>query len=186
MYKGGRSSIAFRPQRMAFVSGFGVIQVAAGSNPSSNVCTKRAGHKMWQPKTGIASITCGVSPGDAGDGQVKGNREDSLLRDAQRFRATRKRKEGEKSKASEKKGLQAVIETVLVWDFFAVCVLLAWLAVAVVLHYSSSNDVLLDPWLSIWPNVTQPLLGILMLAAISQGAFSFFSNNNNNNKESGR
>lgn len=179
----GRSSIAFRPQKMAFVSWFGVIQVRTGSIPSNNVCTRDGGHRRWQRKTGIARVKCGASPGGPGDGKVKGNREDSLLRDAQRFRATRKRKEGEQSKASEKKGLQAVIETVLVWDFFAVCVLLAWLGVAVVLHYSSSNDVLLDPWLSIWPNVTQPLLGILMLAAISQGVFSFFDNNK---KESGR
>lgn len=160
---------------MAFVSGLGVIQVRTASIPSNNVCTRRAEYTSGQRKTGIGSLKCGVSPGGPGD------RDDSLLRDAQRFRATRKRKEGDESKASEKNGLQAVIETVLVWDFFAICVLLAWLALAIVLHYSSSNDVLLDPWLSIWPNVTQPLLGILMLAAISQGAFSFF-----NKKESGR
>ena len=61
----------------------------------------------------------------------------------------------------------------LIWDFFAIVGLLAWLAVAVVLHYSSANDTLLDSWLAIWPFVTQPLLGVLMLGALVQGASSF-------------
>lgn len=58
-------------------------------------------------------------------------------------------------------------------DFFVVCFFLAWLVVALIPHYASHNEVLLDAWLSIWGVVIQPLLGVLMAGTIVAGTLSY-------------
>lgn len=58
-------------------------------------------------------------------------------------------------------------------DFFVVCFFLVWLVVALVPHYASHNEVLLDAWLSMWGVVIQPLLGVLMAGTIVSGTLSY-------------
>lgn len=111
-----------------------------------------------------------------GDDDASRKVNESLLQDAQKFRARRSTKTEETAQGGGK--IQSVINTILVWDFFVICLLLGWLGIAVIFHYGAKSELLLDPWLAIWPNVTQPLLGVLMLAAISQGISSYFSKNN--------
>lgn len=53
------------------------------------------------------------------------------------------------------------------------CFFLVWLVVALIPHYASHNDVLLDAWLSIWGVVIQPLLGVLMAGTIVSGTLSY-------------
>lgn len=65
------------------------------------------------------------------------------------------------------------VSTLLVADFFVVCFFLVWLVVALIPHYASHNDVLLDAWLSIWGVVIQPLLGVLMAGTIVSGTLSY-------------
>lgn len=102
--------------------------------------------------------------------------DDALLRDAQRMRKRRAQAEqsGERS-VTKQWSLRSVVDTLLLWDFFLVVGLLVWLVVALVPHFAAHNDALLDPWLALWQPFIQPVLGVLMLGTIAQGAWSFFS-----------
>lgn len=101
--------------------------------------------------------------------------DDSLLKDAQNFRKKRLKTEEEIGQTSSNISFRSVLETVLIWDFFLVLALLGWLGVALVPHFASKNDSLLDPWLALWQPFTQPVLGVLMLGTIAQGVLSYFS-----------
>ncbi|PXF43800.1 hypothetical protein BWQ96_06421 [Gracilariopsis chorda] len=101
--------------------------------------------------------------------------EDTLLQDIQRMRTKRKGATEAEAKKSSISPLKNAIETILLWDFFLVIALLVWLAVALVPHFASKNDFLLDPWLALWQPFIQPVLGVLMLGTIVQGTLSYIS-----------
>lgn len=107
---------------------------------------------------------------EAGD---KNPLSDDLLRDAQRLRS-KKGPQSDDTAQQQQGGFKAVVEKVLIVDFFIICVVLGWLAVAVVAHYGAHDDTLLDSWLAQWPLI-QGLLGVLMLAALTQGLTSYLS-----------
>lgn len=101
--------------------------------------------------------------------------EDTLLQDIQRMRTKQKGSPEAEGKKNSISPLKKAIESILLWDFFLVLALLAWLGVALVPHFVSKNDFLLDPWLALWQPFIQPVLGVLMLGTIVQGTLSYIS-----------
>mmetsp|Transcript_7684 Transcript_7684/g.23252 ORF Transcript_7684/g.23252 Transcript_7684/m.23252 type:complete len:151 (+) Transcript_7684:74-526(+) len=106
---------------------------------------------------------------------------DSLLADIAEMRRKMKvQKERERSERGAVEtgakaagsGLQNVISTVLLANFFVVITFLVWLAVAVVMQFGFKNSYLLDPWLQLWQPLIQPVLGVLMLGTIVSGTVS--------------
>lgn len=77
--------------------------------------------------------------------------------------------------ASPLAGVKTVVDTLLIWNFFLIVALLAWLVVALVPHFAAKNDVLLDPWLGLWGPFIQPVLGVLMLGTIVQGTITYLA-----------
>lgn len=118
---------------------------------------------------------------------------DALLRDAAKFRSKRSGKTKSKRSATDrsvnnsddaksddtqnvnKTGLivRRVVDTILIWDFFLVIILLLCLGIAVVPHFANHDDRLLNLWLSLWQPFIQPVLNVLMLGALAQGALGF-------------
>lgn len=101
--------------------------------------------------------------------------DEMLMRDVQRFRQKRDVKEEKVQQAESSASFRSLLETVLIWDFFLILGLLAWLGIALVLRSTADNNTLLDIWLGLWQPFIQPVLGVLMLGAIAQGALSFFN-----------
>ncbi|KAL3699628.1 hypothetical protein R1sor_017650 [Riccia sorocarpa] len=75
------------------------------------------------------------------------------------------RSSGGEEKA-EGRSLRAVVEKVLVADFFFILFILAWLVAGVVEQSFFNSSKLVDSWLPLWPSVFQPALGIFMAGAI--------------------
>ncbi|CAN8073858.1 unnamed protein product [Agarophyton chilense] len=111
------------------------------------------------------------------DSMIPDAMEDTLLQDIKSMRA--KRMPGSESKPGSDSiyRVKSLIESILLWDFFLVLGLLGWLVVALVPHFVSKDDTLLDPWLALWQPFIQPVLGVLMLGTIVQGTISFISKN---------
>jgi hypothetical protein len=68
-------------------------------------------------------------------------------------------------------GIKEAIDTFLLYDFFVILFILAWLVVGVVVRLSAGNGLSYDEpflgaWLFLWPFLFQPLLGVHMLATI--------------------
>lgn len=101
--------------------------------------------------------------------------EEMLLKDLEAMRAKQKTVDKVDKSSALLGGVKTVIDTVLLWDFFLVVGLLLWLAVALVPHFASKNDVLLDPWLGLWQPFIQPVLGVLMLGTVIQGTISYLN-----------
>ncbi|GAB0496707.1 hypothetical protein MMPV_008022 [Pyropia vietnamensis] len=106
--------------------------------------------------------------------------EATLERDLAGFRSRQRRREGKDDseddapvRASTLERMGKAVTTLLVVDFFVVCFFLVWLVVALVPHFTSHNEVLLDAWLSMWGVVIQPLLGVLMAGTIVSGTLSY-------------
>lgn len=91
-----------------------------------------------------------------------------LRRDAAAFRA-RSATESEEPPTNTASKAKKAIDTILLWDFFLVLGLLAWLIVALVPHFASQDDRMLDAWLALWEPFIQPALGVLMLGTLVQG-----------------
>lgn len=130
-----------------------------------------------------------------GDKEKRGfaSANDALLRDAAKFRSKRGGKMKSKRSASNrsdndaddaksndtqsanKAGLvvRRIVDTVLIWDFFLVIALLLCLGIAIVPHFATHDDRLLNLWLSLWQPFIQPVLNVLMLGALAQGALNF-------------
>jgi hypothetical protein len=135
-----------------------------------------------------AAAAAAAAAGAAATAGRQGDDDESrerLRRDAQSFRA---RATQLRAAAAESRGdhsadtsvgrgvlsaAKSAFDTLLVWNFFLVVILLGWLVVALVPHFAAKNDALLDPWLSLWQPFTQPVLGVLMLSTIVQGMWSF-------------
>lgn len=100
--------------------------------------------------------------------------EEMVRRDMEALRSRERATESTKS-VTPLESAKQVISTVLLWDFFLVLALLLWLLIALVPHFASKNDFLLDPWLQLWQPFTQPVLGVLMVATIIQGTISYVS-----------
>jgi len=115
---------------------------------------------------------------DASD--MKQTADEMVRRDMETLKAKRA-KLPKKEENSVMTRAKDAISTVLIVDFFLIVAILVWLAVALVPHFASKNDTLLDPWLQLWGPVFQPLLGILMAATIVQGTISYISGDANNN-----
>lgn len=101
--------------------------------------------------------------------------EEMLLEDLKRIRALEKAKGKKKKSFSPLDALKSGVDRLLLFNFFLVLGLLVWLAVALIPHFASKNDVLLDPWLGLWQPFIQPALGVLMLGTIVQGTASFIN-----------
>lgn len=105
--------------------------------------------------------------------------DDTLLRDASTFRARRAAAKASAGGTAGNDGnglsVRSVLDTFLIGIFFLVVGLLVWLIVALVPHFASHNEVLLDPWLALWQPFIQPVLGVLMLGTIAQGAIGYFT-----------
>lgn len=114
-----------------------------------------------------------------GDGDIRQRDRDQLQNDLKSFRS---RKPQSKTVQASEDGIyskvKGVVDTLLLWDFFAIVGLLLWLGAATGLHFGAKNDVLLDPWLALWEPIIQPALGVLMLGAIVQGVSSFLGKGN--------
>lgn len=104
--------------------------------------------------------------------------EEMLRKDLQTMRARRKSAPQPKKDESPLANLKSALDTLLLWDFFLVIALLGWLVIALIPHFTSKNDVLLDPWLGLWQPFIQPVLGVLMLGTIVQGTISFINSKN--------
>lgn len=101
--------------------------------------------------------------------------QDLLREDVERIRANRKNVPKPEVEVAPIDSLKSAISAILLWDFFLVLGLLGWLGVALVPHFASKNDVLLDPWLALWQPFIQPVLGVLMLGTIVQGTISYIN-----------
>eukprot|EP00180_Rhodochaete_pulchella_P000878 Plantae.Rhodophyta-Rhodochaete_pulchella.ctg17096.p1 GENE.Plantae.Rhodophyta-Rhodochaete_pulchella.ctg17096~~Plantae.Rhodophyta-Rhodochaete_pulchella.ctg17096.p1 ORF type:complete len:171 (-),score=26.34 Plantae.Rhodophyta-Rhodochaete_pulchella.ctg17096:226-738(-) len=118
--------------------------------------------------------TLAAADGDGEEGIERA--EDMLARDLARMKNRRKQ---EKAAETDDDALEVVagkakgvLDTLLVWNFGLVMLFLGWFIVGLVLHYAARNDTILDPWFALWPNVIQPVLGVLMLATILSGTAS--------------
>lgn len=127
--------------------------------------------------------TCSRKAEDDGGASAARKRaaDEMVRRDMVALKQKRKVAEGEVKNTSEtKQALQNVrgaVEMLLLVDFFLVVALLLWLVVALVPHFATQNDVLLDPWLALWKPFIQPVLGVLMLGTIVQGTISYVGKN---------
>uniref|UniRef100_A0A7S1TMC3 Uncharacterized protein n=1 Tax=Erythrolobus australicus TaxID=1077150 RepID=A0A7S1TMC3_9RHOD len=94
--------------------------------------------------------------------------EEMLARDLEVMRSRRAAKAA--STTDSKAGFDggALLQKILIADFFLVLGFLAWLAVAVV----SGNDDWYSQWYSLWEPFIQPALGVLMLGTIVSGLTS--------------
>lgn len=101
--------------------------------------------------------------------------EEMLLKDIERIRAKEKDGPAKETAQSPFAIMKSVVDTLLLWDFFLVVGLLGWLAVALIPHFASKNEILLDPWLALWQPFIQPVLGVLMLGTVVQGTLSFIT-----------
>lgn len=124
------------------------------------------------PNKGSARIA------NSNDDEGARNTEEMVRRDLEALKAAK----GSNSSTAntEKSGVEKMkdlVSTILLVDFFLVVFLLAWLVVALVPHFVSKNDTLLDPWLILWQPFIQPVLGVLMLGTIVQGTISYVSGN---------
>jgi len=68
-------------------------------------------------------------------------------------------------------GVKEAIDTFLLYDFFVILFILAWLVVGVGVRLSKGNGLSYDEpflgtWLFLWPFLFQPLLGVHMLATL--------------------
>ncbi|CDF41337.1 unnamed protein product [Chondrus crispus] len=100
---------------------------------------------------------------------------DLLKADVERIRAKRKNAPAQKVETAPMSTVKSVVDSVLIWNFFLVLGLLGWLGIALIPHFASKNDVLLDPWLALWQPFIQPVLGVLMLGTIVQGSISYIN-----------
>eukprot|EP00171_Calliarthron_tuberculosum_P010453 IDg10453t1 len=89
--------------------------------------------------------------------------EEMVRRDMELLKAKKAQSGVKPAKKTTLETAKDVVSTVLLADFFVVVGLLVWLVVALVPHFASQNDFLLDPWLSLWQPFIQPVLGVLML-----------------------
>lgn len=122
----------------------------------------------------------GPDPADAADAVAdrRASTEEMLRADMEALRARRQASGDDgPEKRTALRAAQDFVGGVLLWDFFLVVGLLVWLLVALVPHFASQNDVLLDPWLGLWSPFIQPVMGVLMLGTIVQGTISFIADN---------
>lgn len=83
------------------------------------------------------------------------------------------------TKKTKMESAKEIVTYLLLADVFLVVAMLAWLVIALVPHFTSQNDFLLDPWLKLWQPFTQPVLGALMAGTIVQGTISYITENEN-------
>ena len=75
-------------------------------------------------------------------------------------------------------GVKEAIDTFLLYDFFVILFILAWLIVGVCVRLSKGNGLSFDEpflgtWLFLWPFLFQPLLGVHMLATLVSPAIGW-------------
>jgi len=75
-------------------------------------------------------------------------------------------------------GVKEAIDTFLLYDFFVILFILAWLVLGVGVRLSAGNGLSYDEpflgtWLFLWPWLFQPLLGVHMLATLVSPAIGF-------------
>jgi hypothetical protein len=81
----------------------------------------------------------------------------------------------EKKEGEGEGGLKAVIEKVLVADFFFILFILAWLVAGLVERSVLESTTLIDSWLPLWATVFQPALGVFMAGAIVSAVSGYLS-----------
>jgi hypothetical protein len=85
---------------------------------------------------------------------------------------------GAKEGASAMDGIKEAIDTFLLYDFFVILFILAWLILGVGVRLSKGNGLSYDEpflgtWLFLWPWLFQPLLGVHMLATLVSPAIGW-------------
>ena len=80
--------------------------------------------------------------------------------------------------ASAMDGIKEAIDTFLLYDFFVILFILAWLILGVGVRLSKGNGLSYDEpflgtWLFLWPWLFQPLLGVHMLATLVSPAIGW-------------
>lgn len=74
--------------------------------------------------------------------------------------------------------VKEAIDTFLLYDFFVILFILAWLVCGVGVRLSQGNGLSYDEpflgtWLFLWPFLFQPLLGVHMLATLVSPAIGY-------------
>ena len=85
---------------------------------------------------------------------------------------------GAEEGASAMDGIKEAIDTFLLYDFFVILFILAWLILGVGVRLSKGNGLSYDEpflgtWLFLWPWLFQPLLGVHMLATLVSPAIGW-------------
>lgn len=166
---------------MAFLSNSCTLRIGGRRvTTSGKVCrlVMKAKGKSNKPSRSASQDSNIPKKGD--DNSKSSTPENMLLADLKQMRSKRTQAKGNSSSVSDERdssgiSIKSIIETILLWDFFLVLAFLSWLVVALIPHFVSKNDVLLDPWLALWQPFIQPVLGVLMLGTIVQGTISYIS-----------
>lgn len=89
------------------------------------------------------------------------------------------RQEEEEGKPEGDGTAKAVIEKILVADFFFILFILAWLVAGLVERSVLESTTLIDSWLPLWTSVFQPALGVFMAGAIVSAATGYLAKSGN-------
>ena len=71
--------------------------------------------------------------------------------------------------------MKDIIDKVLIADFFFILFALFCLVVAVVAQFTTDDSSLADLWLSLWPFVFQPAIGLFMAGALVSGGVGWIN-----------
>lgn len=170
---------------MTYIAFSSPLVIGSGRKPCNSTTTARRGAKICN--ISMAKKASKPAKPDNDDQQLKSpnasagspgppvSAEEMLRKDLEVMREKRRNAKPREKKAAPLDFVKSAIDAILLWDFFLVLGLLGWLTVALIPHFAAKNDVLLDPWLALWPVFIQPVLGILMLGTIVQGTMSFIN-----------